>query len=241
HDRTFLLKHVSRIAELANGRLTVYPGNWDAYQAARALRREQLEARRANEARRRAELERFVERFRYKASKARQVQSRIKMLRRMEREATPEPERDAPRLRLRIPPAPRVGDPVLALEGVEQGYGETRVYQGLDFQVRRGERVALVGPNGAGKSTLLRIAAGVVPIDRGLRKLGHEARIAFYAQHQLESLDPERTVLGELERIARVADVPRLRGHLGALLFSGDDVEKPVAVLSGGEKARLAL
>src|SRR5690606_21843889 len=164
HDRTFLRKHVSRIAELANGRLTVYPGNWDAYQAARALRREQLEARRANEARRRAELERFVERFRYKASKARQVQSRIKMLERMEREATPEPERDAPRLRLRIPPAPRVGDPVLALEGVEQGYGETRVYQGLDFQVRRGERVALVGPNGAGKSTLLRIAAGVVPI-----------------------------------------------------------------------------
>jgi len=241
HDRTFLRKHVSRIAELANGRLTVYPGNWDAYQAARALRREQLEARRANEARRRAELERFVERFRYKASKARQVQSRIKMLERMEREATPEPERDAPRLRLRIPPAPRVGDPVLALEGVEQGYGETRVYQGLDFQVRRGERVALVGPNGAGKSTLLRIAAGVVPIDRGLRKLGHDARIAFYAQHQLESLDPERTVLGELERIARVADVPRLRGHLGALLFSGDDVEKPVAVLSGGEKARLAL
>src|SRR5690606_22949484 len=185
---TYLRRHVARIAELAHGALAIYPGNWDDYQAARAERREQLAARQANEARRRAELERFVERFRYKASKARQAQSRIKMLERMDREAAPAPDRDAPRLRLRIPAPPRVGDPVLALEEVEQSYGAARVYQGLDFRVRRGERVALVGPNGAGKSTLLRIVAGVVPIDRGVRKLGHDARIAFYAQHQLESL-----------------------------------------------------
>ncbi|HEY8493803.1 MAG TPA: ABC-F family ATP-binding cassette domain-containing protein, partial [Myxococcota bacterium] len=241
HDRTYLRRHVARIAELAGGALTSYPGNWDRYQEARAERAAQAEARRANEARRRAELERFVERFRAKASKARQVQSRIKMLERMEQAATPEAPREGPRLRLRIPPAPRCGDPVVTLEGVVQSYGDTRVYDGLDFQVRRGERVALVGPNGAGKSTLLRIVAGVTPIDRGLRKLGHEVRVAFYAQHQLEALDPERTVLGELERVARIQDVPRLRGHLGALLFSGDDVEKPVRVLSGGEKARLAL
>jgi ATP-binding cassette subfamily F protein 3 len=241
HDRTYLRRHVARIAELSDGALEVYAGNWDRYQEARLERREQGEARRANEARRRAELERFVERFRYKASKARQAQSRIKMLERMERDATPEARREGARLRLRIPAPPRTGDPVVTLEGVAQGYGATRVYDGLEFRVRRGERVALVGPNGAGKSTLLRIVAGVVPIERGVRALGHEARVAFYAQHQLESLDPERTVLGELERAARVQDAPRLRGHLGALLFSGDDVEKPVRVLSGGEKARLAL
>ncbi|MEB2343618.1 MAG: ABC-F family ATP-binding cassette domain-containing protein [Deltaproteobacteria bacterium] len=241
HDRTYLRRHVARIAELAGGTMAVYAGNWDRYQEAKAERREQDEARRENEARRRAEVERFVERFRYKASKARQAQSRIKLLERMARDATPEAAREGPRLRLRIPAPPRTGDPVVTLEGVEQGYGDTRVYRGLEFRVRRGERVALVGPNGAGKSTLLRIVAGVVPIDRGVRKLGHEARVAFYAQHQLESLDPERSVLGELERAARLQDAPRLRGHLGALLFSGDDVEKPVAVLSGGEKARLAL
>jgi len=241
HDRTYLRRHVARIAELSGGAIAVYPGNWDRYQEAKAERREQDEARRANQAHRRAELERFVERFRYKASKARQAQSRIKMLERMDRDATPEAPREGPRLRLRVPPPPRTGDPVVTLDGVAQGYGETRVYQGLEFRVRRGERVALVGPNGAGKSTLLRIVAGVVPIERGVRKLGHEARLAFYAQHQLESLDPDRTVLGELERAARLQDAPRLRGHLGALLFSGDDVEKPVRVLSGGEKARLAL
>jgi ATP-binding cassette subfamily F protein 3 len=241
HDRTYLRRHVARIAELSAGALALYPGNWDDYQEAKVLRREQGEAQRANEARRRAELERFVERFRYKASKARQAQSRIKMLERMDREATPEAQADAKRLRLRIPAPPRTSDVVVSLEGVEQGYGGARVYEGLEFRVRRGERVALVGPNGAGKSTLLRIVAGVVPIERGVRKLGHEARLAFYAQHQLEALDPERTVLGELERSARFDDAPRLRGHLGALLFSGDDVEKPVSVLSGGEKARLAL
>jgi ATP-binding cassette subfamily F protein 3 len=135
----------------------------------------------------------------------------------------------------------RAGDVVLALDGVAQSYGATRVYEDLNLQLRRGERVALVGPNGAGKSTLLRIAAGVLPLERGARRLGHQVTPAFYAQHQLESLDPDGSVLGELQRIAAVGDVPRLRGHLGAFLFSGDDVEKPVAILSGGEKARLAL
>jgi ATP-binding cassette subfamily F protein 3 len=130
---------------------------------------------------------------------------------------------------------------VLALEAVRQGYGERVVYEALDFELRRGERVALVGPNGAGKSTLLRIAAGRIPLERGARRLGHQVRAVFYAQHQLEALDAERSVLGELESIASLADVPRLRDHLGAFLFSGDDVEKRVGVLSGGEKARLAL
>jgi ATP-binding cassette subfamily F protein 3 len=144
-------------------------------------------------------------------------------------------------MRLRIPAPVRAGDVVLRLEGVHKSYGETVVYRGVDFLLRRGDRVALAGPNGAGKSTLLRIAAGVLGLDAGSRKLGHNVTVAFYAQHQLETLDGSRSVLAELESVASVEDVPRLRGHLGAFLFSGDDVQKRVSVLSGGEKARLAL
>jgi len=241
HDRTFLRRHTNRIAELAGGALTAYSGGYDRYLADRAERIEQARIAAVETARKRAEIERFVERFRYKASKARQAQSRVKMLERMDRDAPgPLPVR-AKRMKLHVPEPARAGEVVLALEGVVQRYGEHVVYDGLDFELRRGERVALVGPNGAGKSTLLRIAAGRIPLERGGRRLGHNVRAVFYAQHQLESLDPERTALAEIESIATVADVPRLRDHLGAFLFSGDDVEKPVAVLSGGEKARLAL
>ena len=241
HDRTFLRRHTNRIAELAGGALAVYTGAYDDYLEQRAGRIEQAAARERQQTEKRAEVERFVERFRYKASKARQVQSRVKMLERMEREESPPVPGRAKRMRLHVPEPARAGEVVLALEGVAQRYGERIVYDGLDFAIRRGERVALVGPNGAGKSTLLRIAAGRIALERGVRNLGHNVRAVFYAQHQLESLDPARTVLGELERDASLADVPRLRDHLGAFLFSGDDVQKQVGVLSGGEKARLAL
>ncbi len=239
HDRSFLRRHVGRVAELEAGRFCLYEGNYDSFLQQKAQRREQLVAAKRNQDRRVAETRRFIERFRYKASKARQVQSRVKLLERLERvELAPE----APaRPRLRIPAPARAGDPVLRLEGVHKRYGETRVYQGVDLLVRRGDRVALAGPNGAGKSTLLRIAAGTLAPDAGERQMGHKVQVAFYAQHQLEVLDPRCTVLEELERAARTDDVPRLRGHLGAFLFSGDDVEKKVEVLSGGEKARLAL
>jgi ATP-binding cassette subfamily F protein 3 len=239
HDRSFLRRHVGRVAELEAGRFQVTEGNYDRYLEQKEQRRVQRIAARRNQDRRVAETERFVERFRYKASKARQVQSRVRALEKLERVEV-EPEARA-RMRLRLPEPPRAGDPVLRLEGIHKSYGERRVYQGVDLLVRRGDRIALVGPNGAGKSTLLRIAAGVLEPDVGERRLGHNARVAFYAQHQLEALDPARTVLDELEREARTEDVPRLRGQLGAFLFSGDDVEKRVAVLSGGEKARLAL
>jgi ATP-binding cassette, subfamily F, member 3 len=241
HDRTFLRRHVTRIAALEEGRLTLYEGNYDAYRQQREERLALLGAQARNQERRRAELERFVERFRYKATKARQAQSRVKMLERLERDAVEVPRERVRAMRLRIPPPARAGEVVATLEGVAQSYGATRVYEALDLEIRRGDRVALVGPNGAGKSTLLRIVAGPVPIERGSRRLGHNVRAVLYAQHHLEALDPELTVLGELERDARTEDIPRLRAHLGAFLFSGDDVEKRVGVLSGGEKARLAL
>jgi len=239
HDRTFLRRHATRIVELEAGRFTVFDGNYDRYLRHREERRAHLLAQRTAQERRIVETERFIERFRFKASKARQVQSRVKALEKLERVEVA-PGRSAS-LRLRIPEPARSGDAVLRLEGVHKSYGGNSVYRGIDLLIRRGDRVALVGPNGAGKSTLLRIAAGALAIDAGERTLGHNVEVAFYAQHQLEVLEPTRSALEELESAAATEDVPRLRGHLGAFLFSGDDVEKKVVVLSGGEKARLAL
>ena len=144
-------------------------------------------------------------------------------------------------MRMRIPAPPRSGEQVVTLEEIHKAYGENIVYEGLSERIIRGERVALAGPNGAGKSTLLRILAGVLPIDQGAHKLGHNVKAAFFAQHQLESLDASRSILEELETDARTEDVPRIRGQLGAFLFSGDEVDKKISVLSGGEKARVAL
>jgi ATP-binding cassette subfamily F protein 3 len=239
HDRTFLRRHVRRVAELEAGRFTVYEGGLDAYLAEKALRREQLLAAQQAQDRRIAETERFIERFRYKASKARQVQSRIRSLTKLDRVVVDAETRRAPRLRLA--PAPRAGRVVIELAGVHKAYGARRVFEGIDLVIERGERVALAGPNGAGKSTLLRILAGVLPFEAGARRAGHNVSAAYFAQHQLEALQPGNTVLEELAREASTEDVPRLRGHLGAFLFTGDEVEKKVAVLSGGEKARLAL
>jgi ATP-binding cassette subfamily F protein 3 len=239
HDRTFLRRHVRRVAELHGGAFTLYEAGYDKYLEQREQRRAELLARKRSQDRQIAETERFVERFRAKASKARQVQSRVKALEKLERVSVDEP--NTRRMRLRIPDPARAGATPLELRQVHKSYGEQVIYRGVDLTIRRGERVALVGPNGAGKSTLLRILAGVLPFEAGERVVGHNAEVAFYAQHQLESLDVSRTVLQELEAVARTDDYPRLRSHLGAFLFSGDDVEKKVSVLSGGEKARLAL
>jgi ATP-binding cassette subfamily F protein 3 len=240
HDRMFLRKHATRIAELELGRFYLYEFGFDAYLREKAERRARLVQQKKTQDRQIAQTKRFIERFRYKNTKAKQVQSRIKELERRERVVIPGEDRR--RLRLRIPPVERSGDQVLRLERVYKTYTDTVVYRGMNFQLRRGDRLALVGPNGAGKSTLLRIAAGVLDFERGERKIGHKVTLQYYAQHQLEALDPSRTVLEELESTARgPEDRQRCRSHLGALLFSGDDVEKRVSILSGGEKARLAL
>ena len=238
HDRYFLNRMASSIADLDATGLSVYPGDYDDFLVEREARRQLLEARARNQAKRIAEVERFIERFRYKATKARQVQSRIKMLERLERiEVGPE----ARRIRFAFPEPPRTGRRVAALTGLHKAYGDHVVYAGVDFQLERGERVALVGVNGAGKSTLLRVLAGVLPFEAGERTLGVHVDVHYYAQHQLDALDPRRTVLEELEAVAPDLPVTRLRTLLGAFLFSGDAVDKPIAVLSGGEKARVAL
>ncbi|MBI2217987.1 MAG: ABC-F family ATP-binding cassette domain-containing protein [Candidatus Rokubacteria bacterium] len=238
HDRYFLNRMVTSIADLGPGGVSVYAGDYDDFLVERETRRQLLEAQAANQAKRVAEIERFVERFRYKATKARQVQSRLKMLERMERVEVPEAQR---RIRFAFPEAPRTGRRVLTLRGLHKAYGDRVVYAGVDFEVERGETVALVGPNGAGKSTLLRVLAGTLPFERGERTLGLGVTIHYYAQHQLEALDPSRTVYEEMERAAPELGRTRLRTILGSFLFSGDSVDKRVAVLSGGEKARLAL
>ena len=238
HDRYFLNRMVRGIVEMDRGRLTEFPGGYDDYLIARETRRAALEEAAKHQAKDIAKVTRFVERFRYKSTKARQVQSRLKALDKIERIEAPSRTK---RVRFGFPPAPRSGDVVVRVEGLTKSYGDTAVFTGLDLLLRRGDRVALVGVNGAGKSTLLKMLSGSVAQDGGTFDLGHNVTVQYYAQHQLEALVREDTVLETLERVAEPGARPRLRTLLGSFLFSGDDVEKKVAVLSGGEKARLAL
>jgi ATP-binding cassette, subfamily F, member 3 len=238
HDRYFLNRVVDRIAELELGRFALYVGDYDDYQAQKLARQEQIQAAQRTQAEQIEKMERFIRKFRYKATKARQVQSRIKMLDRMERV---EVIRAPKHIHFRFPQPPRSGTGVCELRKIRKAYGDNVVYAGVDFRLLRGDRVALVGVNGAGKSTLLKIVAGVLPFERGNRVLGHSVSVHYYAQHQLDALNPRNSVLEELTSVADIEVQPRLRTILGAFLFSGDDVEKPVAVLSGGEKSRLAL
>jgi len=238
HDRYFLNRMVTSIADLTPDGLTVYPGDYDDFLVEREARRELLEARARNQAKRIAEVERFIERFRYQATKARQVQSRVKMLEKVERIELPGARRQ---VHFTFPEPPRTGRRVATLAGIHKAYGDNVVYRGVHLEVERGERLALVGDNGAGKSTLLKMLAGVLAFDRGERTLGSHVAVHYYAQHQLDALNPARTVLEEMEAVAPESTHTRLRTILGAFLFSGDTVEKKVSVLSGGEKARLAL
>jgi ATP-binding cassette subfamily F protein 3 len=238
HDTAFLNRVVTHIWEIHQQAIRTYVGNYDRYIESRRARETQLEASALAQEREVARVQRFVERFRYKATKARQVQSRLKQLERLQRV---ERQRDPKRVRFRFPePAPS-GRLVFDLQGVGKSYGSKTVYRALDFRVERGQRVALLGDNGVGKSTLLKILAGVLPIDHGERLVGHGVTLHYFAQHQADVLNPAHTVLDALEEVAPRAELPWLRGVAGAFLFSGDEQYKPISVLSGGERSRVAL
>ncbi|HEX7071328.1 MAG TPA: ABC-F family ATP-binding cassette domain-containing protein, partial [Rhodothermales bacterium] len=243
HDRYFLDRMVTTIAELANGQVIEYAGNYSFYLQDRVARREIQKAAYENQQKQIADTERFIERFRYKATKATQVQSRVKMLEKMER--VPPPPVDAATVRFRFPEPTRTGRTVVELSRFSKTYrspeGDVPVFDGAGpLTIERGEKVALIGRNGAGKSTLARMIYGTEPFE-GHRKLGYNVDVAFFAQHQADELDPTKTVLESLRERSRGQSETELRSILGAFLFSGDDVDKPVAVLSGGERSRLAL
>ena len=238
HDRAFMDALVDRVVEIDQRRLVSYKGTYTDYESAREVAREQLAAAKRNQDRKIADTEKFIERFRSKSTKARQVQSRVKSLEKVERIELAE-ERQT--VKFKFPQPPRTGDEVIALQGVAKSYGPIRVYRDLDLKLYRGDKVALVGPNGAGKSTLLKMLAGVLEPDAGERRLGLHVDVSYFAQHQLEALQPQRNVYAELESVAPDWGQSQIRSLLGAFLFHGDDVGKKVAVLSGGERSRLAL
>jgi ATP-binding cassette subfamily F protein 3 len=239
HDREFLNQLVGSIVEIRQSRLIRYRGTYDSYLEQRDAQYEQLVAAYKNQQREIAHLMRFVERFRAKNTKATQAQSKLKQIDRMEKIEMPD---DAtPEISFTFPQPRRSGHRVISLRDVHHAYGDNVVYAGMNFQAERGQRIVLVGPNGAGKSTLLKLLAGVLPVQKGERILGHNTRSGYYAQYRVDMLHPERTVLEEaLDTPQRVTE-QFIRTVLGCFLFSGDDVFKKVEVLSGGEKSRLAL
>ena len=239
HDRDFINAVVNRVAELHLGTLSEYVGDYADFVEQREAHIDALERAAATQQRKVAQVERFIERFRYKASKARSVQSRIKALDRLERVKVPEERVRS--VRFRFPEPPRSGRTVIRLSEIVKRYGPQTVYDGLDLELERGQKVALIGPNGAGKSTLLKILAGVLEFEGGQRELGLNVRVAYFAQHQIEALDPANTVFDELAGAAPRMTTTDMRKLLGAFLFSGDAVNKRVGVLSGGEQTRLAL
>ena len=239
HDRDFLNRVVMKILAIEGKKIIAYAGNYNAYVDAREKKKEVLEAALESQRKKIEQTERFIERFRYKATKARQVQSRIRALEKMER--VEEPLESQRTMRFSFPQPVRSGRVVVELKGIFKAYGPVKVYSGVDLTLAREDKVALVGVNGAGKSTLLKLLAGVLDPDAGTIALGHNVSRTYFAQHQLELLDPSKTVWEEIFSLAKDESISFLRGILGAFLFSGEEVEKKVSVLSGGEKSRLVL
>ena len=238
HDRAFLEALTQSIVEIDRGVVTRYTGSFQSYLRQREERRTQLEAAADAQARRIRETEKFIERFRAKATKARQVQSRIKAL---EKETRIVVEKDARKVSFQFPQPPRTGRLALELRKVSKAYGDVAVYKDLDFRLERGEKTVLVGPNGAGKSTLLKLLGGVLEPDCGEREIGLRATVGYYGQHRQEMLRLEATVLENAMDAAQDAGETEVRTLLGAFLFRGSDVDKRAGVLSGGEKSRLAM
>ena len=239
HDREFLNQLVGSIVEIAHRRLNRYRGNWDKYVLEKAAREEQQLAAYKNQQREIASLQQFADRFRAKASKASQAQSKLKQIDRMEKIEAPLSREKT--VHFRFPQPPRSGSRVITLKDVGHAYGDLRVYEGLNFEAERGQRTVLVGPNGAGKSTLLKLLGGALPVQSGVRDLGHNVKVGYFSQYRIDMLDPMHTVLESALDMPNPVSEQTARTVLGSFLFRGDDVFKHVAVLSGGEKTRLAL
>jgi len=238
HDTAFLDRVVTHIWDLRHHLIEEYRGNYSSFKQIRAERDSQRAAAAGRQAKEVARVQTFVDRFRYQANKASQVQSRIKQL---EKVKMIEIQRDPKRVKFKFPLPAASGRQVLELQSVAKRYGEKVVYEKVDCSIERGQRVALVGENGAGKSTLLKMLAGALAFEKGTRTVGHGVTLHYFAQHQAETLNPEHTVLDSLSEVSSQAETNFLRGIAGAFLFSGDDQKKPIKALSGGERNRVAL
>ncbi len=238
HDREFMNRIVSKIAEIDSGEIVVYSGNYDFYERERAIRETNLQAAFARQQAMLAKEQRFIDRFRTHAAKAAQVQSRIKALDKVEKVELPK-KRQVVKFEFRVPP--RSGDQVAVMEKLSKSYGPRTIYSDFNMTIRRGERWAVMGRNGAGKSTLLKMIAGALKPDDGEVRLGASLQMGYFAQQSLDVLDPELTVIEQLQKDFPQDGLGSLRTLAGAFQFSGDDVDKPIRALSGGERSRLAM
>ncbi|MCF2522474.1 ABC-F family ATP-binding cassette domain-containing protein [Bradyrhizobium sp. G127] len=238
HDREFMNRIINKVVEIDGGALTSYSGNYEFYEQQRVLAEKQQQAQFERQQAMLAKEIKFIERFKARASHAAQVQSRVKKLDKIERV---EPPKRRQAVSFEFQPAPRSGEDVVSLKNIHKGYGKRRIYEGLDFSVRRRERWCVMGINGAGKSTLLKLVTGSAEPDDGTVALGGSVKMGYFAQHAMDLLDGERTVFEELEYSFPQAGQGSLRALAGCFGFSGDDVEKRCRVLSGGEKARLVM
>jgi ATP-binding cassette subfamily F protein 3 len=238
HDRDFLNRQIERVISFEPEGMRSYTGNYDSYLKSRDEERKTLEARARNQELKIKEAKKFVERFRAKATKARQAQSKIKLLDKLELVRTHQKEKT---IRFSFPQVSRSGRVAVAIQGVSKGFDNRTLYKGLDLTVLRGERVAIIGLNGSGKTTLLRMVAGEIDPDQGRISQGHGVTMNYYAQHHSEILDPNKTIIEEVYQVVPYETISFVRGICGAFLFSGEDVDKAIGVLSGGEKARVCL
>jgi len=238
HDRDFMNRIVARIAEIDAGEIVAYTGDYDFYERERAIRETNLQAAFARQQAMLAKEQRFIDRFRTHAAKAAQVQSRIKALDKIERIELPK-RRQVVKFEFR--PPPRSGDQVAVIEDVHKKFGPRAIYEGFSLTIRRGERWAVMGRNGAGKTTLLRMIAGAAEPDSGGIRLGASLKLGYFAQQALDLLDPELSVIDQLQRDFPHDSLGSLRTLAGAFQFSGGDVDKRIRYLSGGEKSRLAM
>lgn len=239
HDRDFMDELIESVYEIEEGKLTFYKGNYSSHLKQREENYERAVASYRNQQKEIEHIQDFIDKFRSVASKASQAQSREKQLAKMDKLDKPKPLKKA--FRFNFPQPTRSGQRAIGLTGIHQAYGEKKIYTGLDLDVERGERTVLVGPNGAGKSTLLKVMAGVVPFQKGERRLGTNAKLGYFSQHRSETLNPDNTILDEVRDSAPLLRDDDIRAILGSFLFRKEDVFKKIKVLSGGEKSRVNL